>query len=149
MRRRVDALIGGADVLGWRAVLLSGGLGGPPAVPGHWLRCGGDRDRQDGAGEPDWLARHHKNRDTSMPRATRAMALSAITADTAYARETEWAARLTQFRTVVSELLDPDRLLTLGRARLLHGQDKSDAAGVVLVLDRAGGIEKIGVFGDQ
>src|SRR4030081_1797424 len=49
----------------------------------------------------------------------------------------------------MSELLDGGGLAALGRTGYLHGENESDAAAVILVLARAGGIEDVGVLGDQ
>src|SRR5262245_13077727 len=50
------------------------------------------------------------------------------------------------YRAGASELLSPDCFVAPASFR---GEDQPDAAGVILVLGRGGGVQQISVFGDQ
>src|SRR6478752_10551221 len=49
----------------------------------------------------------------------------------------------------MSERLDGGSLVALGRTGCLHGEDQPDAAGVILLLARASGIQEVVVLDDQ
>jgi hypothetical protein len=88
-----------------------------------------------------------RSADTAMATATSAIAVSTNPAVTlpyqGSRRGSSMASESSRSpsSTVMSELFGGSGLLALGWARCQHGEDQPDAAGVVLVLARPGGIE--------
>ena len=88
-----------------------------------------------------------RSADTAMATATTPIATSAITAVKVPYQGSRGGSSMASessrspSSTVMSELFDDGGLVALRRTRCHHGEDQPDAAGVVLVLARPGGIE--------